>query len=65
MKKRMGALLAALRARVATDLVVDDATARAVRAFQIANGLGVTGRVDRITWNRMAEQYDMSVAGGH
>lgn len=42
----------------------DEATARAVRAFQLANGLGVTGRVDRITWNRMAEQYDMSVADG-
>ena len=43
----------------------DEATVRAVTAFQLANGLGVTGRVDRITWNRMAEQYDMSVAGGH
>ena len=36
-------------------------TAEAVRAFQAANGLKITGEVDRMTWNRMAEQYDMTV----
>ena len=44
------ALLAALRARTATDLVVDDATARAV--LELAEARGQTGPVlgERLTW---------------
>jgi len=37
------------------------ATAGAVREFQRAGGLDTTGRVDRRTWNRLAEEYDLAV----
>lgn len=37
------------------------ATSGAVREFQRAGGLDMTGRVDRRTWNRMAEEYDIAV----
>ena len=39
------------------------ATAGAVREFQRAGGLDMTGRVDRRTWNRIAEEYDIAVRG--
>ena len=38
--------------------VYDDSTATAVREFQRANGLTVTGGVDRTTWNALAEAYN-------
>lgn len=37
------------------------ATTAAVREFQRAGGLDMTGRVDRRTWNRLAEEYDIAV----
>ncbi len=37
------------------------ATASAVREFQRVGGLDMTGRVDRRTWNRLAEEYDLAV----
>ena len=37
------------------------ATAAAVREFQRVGGLDMTGRVDRRTWNRLAEEYDLAV----
>lgn len=37
------------------------ATAAAVREFQRAGGLDMTGRVDRRTWNRLASEYDVAV----
>lgn len=37
------------------------ATASAVREFQRVGGLDVTGRVDRRTWNRLSEEYDVAV----
>ncbi len=33
----------------------------AVREFQRIGGLDMTGRVDRRTWNRLAEEYDLAV----
>jgi len=36
-------------------------TQNAVREFQRAGGLDTTGRVDRRTWNRLAEEYDLAV----
>lgn len=39
------------------------ATAGAVREFQRVGGLDMTGRVDRRTWNRIAEEYDIAVRG--
>jgi len=36
-------------------------TEGAVREFQRAGGLDMTGRVDRRTWNRLAEEYDIAV----
>lgn len=39
------------------------ATAGAVSEFQRTGGLDVTGRVDRRTWNRLAEEYDIAVRG--
>lgn len=38
-----------------------EATANAVREFQSLGGLQVTGRVDRRTWNRLSEEYDLAV----
>ena len=37
------------------------ATEGAVREFQRIGGLDTTGRVDRRTWNRLAEEYDIAV----
>lgn len=36
----------------------DQATERAVAEFQRINGITITGRVDRITWNALAAQYN-------
>ena len=36
-------------------------TEGAVREFQRAGGLEETGRVDRLTWNRLAEEYDIAL----
>ena len=37
------------------------ATENAVREFQRIGGLDVTGRVDRLTWNRLSEEYNVAV----
>ena len=42
--------------------VYDEETARAVRAFQAANGLAQTGGVDRATWNALAQAYNRNFA---
>lgn len=39
-------------------------TRGAVREFQIAGGLEPTGIVDRLTWNRLAEEYDIALREG-
>lgn len=39
----------------------DISTENAIKAFQSANGLGVTGCVDLLTWNRLAEEYNTAV----
>ncbi|MBQ4066353.1 MAG: peptidoglycan-binding protein [Clostridia bacterium] len=39
------------------------ATSNAVREFQRLGGLDMTGRVDRLTWNRLAEEYNVAVKG--
>ena len=39
-------------------------TESAVREFQRAGGLEETGRVDRLTWNRLAEEYDIALREG-
>lgn len=39
--------------------VFDEATARAVREFQRANRLPQTGEVDLLTWNLLADQYNL------
>ena len=36
-------------------------TEGAVREFQRVGGLDMTGRVDRRTWNRLAEEYDLAI----
>jgi len=36
----------------------DETTEEAVRAFQAASGLPVTGRVDLRTWNRMTREFE-------
>ena len=41
--------------------VYDDATMEAVRIFQQANLLNVTGNMDVITWNRLASAYNYAV----
>lgn len=42
----------------------DQAMAEAVREFQRAVGLDSTGVVDKRTWNKLAEEYDMAVKEG-
>ena len=39
--------------------VYDAATAQAVKAFQEQNALRPDGEVDRVTWNEMADQYNI------
>lgn len=39
----------------------DLSTENAVREFQRTSDLGVNGRVDRLTWNRLAQEYNRSV----
>ncbi len=41
--------------------VYDIVTSDAVKAFQRANGMGVTGCVDVYTWNRLADEYNTAV----
>jgi len=48
-------------ARVAVDGIYGAETVRAVEEFQRLSGLEVTGRVDRITWDRLFEEYTMSL----
>ena len=38
--------------------IYDDNTAMAVKEFQRINGLPVTGKVDRATWNEIASTYN-------
>ncbi|MBR7032802.1 MAG: peptidoglycan-binding protein [Clostridia bacterium] len=40
--------------------VMDGATEAAVRRFQAVNGMDPDGAVDLLTWNRMAEEYDLA-----
>lgn len=47
--------------RVAVDGIFGDETVRAVEEFQRLAGLEVTGKVDRITWDRLFEEYTMSL----
>jgi peptidoglycan hydrolase-like protein with peptidoglycan-binding domain len=42
--------------------IYDEATARAVRQFQGANGLPATGGVDLTTWNALADAYNRTFA---
>lgn len=42
----------------------DQATAGAVQEFQRVVGLEPTGVVDKRTWNRLAEEYDLAVKEG-
>lgn len=46
-------------ADVAQTGVYDEATARAVREFQRANRIPQTGEVDLLTWNLLADQYNL------
>ena len=41
--------------------VYDEITENAIKEFQKANGLSQSGRVDRITWNRLAEEYNAAL----
>jgi len=41
------------------------ATQGAVKEFQRLGGLSESGRVDRRTWNRLAEEYDIALKGGN
>ena len=41
--------------------VYDGATEEAVRAYQRASRSDETGRVDVLTWNRLAEEYNVAV----
>ncbi len=40
------------------------ATSGAVKEFQRLGGLDMSGRVDRRTWNRLAEEYDIALRSG-
>ncbi|MBR3991775.1 MAG: peptidoglycan-binding protein, partial [Clostridia bacterium] len=40
--------------------VMDGETEEAVKRFQQVNSLPATGQVDRATWDRMAEEYDLT-----
>lgn len=42
--------------------VYDASTERAVRAFQGANGISVTGEVDILTWNRLTDAYNAYIS---
>ena len=42
---------------LAVDGIYNEETAEAVRSFQLANGLPVTGNVDSETWERLTEDY--------
>ncbi len=42
---------------LAVDGIYGEETTEAVRAFQLANGLPVTGKVDSDTWERLVEDY--------
>ena len=39
----------------------DGATEHARKEFQRINGLAQTGRVDAVTWNRLAEEYNLAL----
>ena len=41
--------------------IYDEATATAVTRFQEASRLPVTGEIDFITWDRLAEEYNLTV----
>ena len=45
------------------DGLYGESTAAAVRLFQEKNGLPPTGAVDRATWNRLADVYNMTFGG--
>lgn len=47
--------------RVPISGVYDELTTEAVRQFQMVNLLPVTGKVDRFTWDRLAEEYNETV----
>ena len=47
--------------RVPASGVFDELTMEAVREFQKVNMLPVTGKVDRVTWDRLAEEYNETV----
>ena len=39
----------------------DAATENAIKEFQRINGIPETGRVDALTWNRLAEEYNLAL----
>lgn len=39
----------------------DEATENAIKEFQRINGIPQTGRVDALTWNRLAEEYNSAL----
>ncbi len=41
--------------------VYDEPTATDVRAFQTRQGLPVTGKVDKVTWNALADAYNRAI----
>lgn len=44
---------------VTTSGIYDEMTANAIRRFQSQNRLPVTGEVDLLTWNSLADQYNL------
>lgn len=46
---------------VAIGGIYDSATENAIKEFQRINGLAATGRVDALTWNRLAEEYNAAL----
>ena len=46
--------------RPASTGILDDATADALSAFQMLNGLPMTGQLDKVTWKQLALHYPLA-----